>query len=74
MTPETSVAVPPGDPAALADALVALAEDEPRRVALGADARELAIARYSWDDIARRLMQIYRDVTGLEDAAPRAAA
>jgi phosphatidyl-myo-inositol alpha-mannosyltransferase len=72
MTPETSVAVPPGDPAALADALVALAEDEPRRVALGAAARELAIARYSWDDIARRLMQIYRDVTGLEPA--RAAA
>jgi phosphatidylinositol alpha-mannosyltransferase len=72
MTTETSVAVPPGDPAALADALVALAEDEPRRVALGAAARELAIDRYSWDDIARRLMQIYRDVTGLEPA--RAAA
>jgi len=72
MTPETSVAVPPGDPAALADALVALAEDEPRRVALGGAARELAIARYSWDDIARRLMQIYSDVTGVEPA--RAAA
>jgi phosphatidylinositol alpha-mannosyltransferase len=74
MTPETSVAVPPGDPVALADALVQLAEDESRRVAFGAAARELAVARYSWDDIARRLMQIYRDVTGLEDAAPRAAA
>jgi phosphatidylinositol alpha-mannosyltransferase len=74
MTPETSIAVPPGDPAALAVALVALADDEPRRVALGAAAREHAIARYSWDDIARRLMGIYRDVTGLEDAAPRAAA
>ena len=72
MTPETSVAVPPGDPAALADALVALAEDEPRRVALGGAARELAVARYSWDDIARRLMQIYSDVTGVEPA--RAAA
>src|ERR687895_230491 len=66
MTPETSVAVPPGDPAALADALVELAEDEPRRVALGAAARELAIARYSWDDIARRLLAIYGEVTGLE--------
>ena len=56
MTPETSVAVPPGDPAALADAVAALLEDEPRRVALGAAARQLAIERYSWDDIARRLV------------------
>jgi phosphatidyl-myo-inositol alpha-mannosyltransferase len=74
MTPETSLAVPPGEPAALADALVALAEDEPRRVALGAAARELAIARYSWDDIARRLLRIYSDVTGLAEAGTRAAA
>jgi phosphatidyl-myo-inositol alpha-mannosyltransferase len=74
MTPETAVAVPPEDPVALADALVALAEDEPRRVALGAAARQLAIERYSWDDIAARLLQMYREVTGLEQAAPRAAA
>jgi phosphatidyl-myo-inositol alpha-mannosyltransferase len=74
MTPETAVAVPPEDPVALADALVALAEDEPRRVALGAAARQLAIDRYSWDDIAARLLQMYREVTGLEQAAPRAAA
>jgi phosphatidylinositol alpha-mannosyltransferase len=74
MTEETSVAVPPDDPAALAEALVALAEDEPRRIALGAAARQLAIDRYSWDDIAGRLLQIYREVTGLEKAAPRAAA
>ena len=59
---------------ALADALVTLAEDEPRRVALGAAARQLAIDRYSWHDIAGRLLQMYREVTGLEQAAPRAAA
>jgi phosphatidyl-myo-inositol alpha-mannosyltransferase len=59
MTPETSVAVPPGDPDALADAIAALLEDEPRREALGAAARRLAIERYSWDDIARRLVAIY---------------
>jgi phosphatidylinositol alpha-mannosyltransferase len=73
MTPETSVAVPPDDPVALADALVALSEDEPRRVALGAAARTLAVERYSWDDIARRLLEIYGQVTGL-GAAARAAA
>ena len=63
MTPETSVPVPPGEPAALADALAALVADEPARAALGAAARELAVERYSWDDIARRLLAIYEAVT-----------
>ena len=62
MTPETSVAVPPDDVAALTEALVALGADEERRVALGAAARQLAIDRYSWDDIARRLLRIYESV------------
>ena len=56
--------VPPGDPAALAGAVVALLEDEARRRMLGAAARELARERYSWDDIARRLVGIYELVTG----------
>ncbi len=64
MTAETSVAVPPGEPEALAAAMVALVEDEPRRVALAAAARELAIERYSWDDIGRRLLGIYESVAG----------
>jgi phosphatidylinositol alpha-mannosyltransferase len=71
MTPETSVPVPPGDPEALADALAALVADEPRREALGAAARELALERYSWDDIARRLLAVYESITG---AAPERAA
>jgi glycosyltransferase involved in cell wall biosynthesis len=69
MTPEAGVLVPSGDPAALADAVVALLEDEPRRQALGAAARELARRRYSWDDIARRLLGIYEHVTGRVPAA-----
>jgi phosphatidyl-myo-inositol alpha-mannosyltransferase len=64
MSPEAGVLVPSGDPAALARALVELLEDEPRRRALGAAARELARVRYSWDDIARRLVGIYALVTG----------
>jgi glycosyltransferase involved in cell wall biosynthesis len=71
MTPETSVPVPPGDPQALADALAALVADEPRREALGAAARELVLERYSWDDIARRLLAVYESITG---AAPERAA
>jgi phosphatidylinositol alpha-mannosyltransferase len=65
MTAETSVPVPPGDADALAEAMVALVEDEPRRLVLAAAARELAIERYSWDDIGRRLLGIYESVAGV---------
>jgi phosphatidyl-myo-inositol alpha-mannosyltransferase len=64
MTPETSVAVPPDDAGALAEAVSALLEDEPRRETLGAAARQLAIDRYSWSDIARRLVTIYDSARG----------
>jgi phosphatidylinositol alpha-mannosyltransferase len=70
MTPETSIAVPPGDARALAQAVIALLEDEPRRQARGLAARELASTRYAWDSIARRLLSIYELVTG---AAARVA-
>ena len=65
MTAETAVPVPPGDASALAEAMIALVEDEPRRLALAAAARQLAIDRYSWDDIARRLLGIYESVLGV---------
>ncbi len=63
MTDETGVLVPPGEPQALAEAVTALLEDEPRRERLGASARALAQERYSWDDIARRLAEIYGELT-----------
>jgi len=72
MTPETAVALPPGDPDALADAVAALLADEPRRVALGTAARELACAQYAWRDIARRLLAIYETVLAAQSG--RAAA
>jgi phosphatidyl-myo-inositol alpha-mannosyltransferase len=62
MTREAAVSFPAGDETALADALVALLDDEPRRASLGAGARRLALERYSWDDIARRLQEIYEQV------------
>jgi phosphatidylinositol alpha-mannosyltransferase len=59
MTPDTSVAFPAGDVDALADGVVALLADEPRRAAMGAAGRELAQSRYAWGAIARRLERIY---------------
>jgi phosphatidylinositol alpha-mannosyltransferase len=62
MTDQTGVLFPPGDDRALADALVGLLEDEPRRQSLGEQARRVAVERYSWDTIAVRLEQVYEEV------------
>jgi phosphatidylinositol alpha-mannosyltransferase len=62
MTQDAAVSFPAGDVGALTDALVALLEAEPRRAALGAGARREAVERYSWDDVARRLHEIYEQV------------
>ena len=64
-TPETAVLVPPGEPEPLTEAVVALLGDEERRRALGEAARRLAQERYGWDDVARRLLGVYRLLTGV---------
>ena len=65
LDPAASVAVPPGDADALVDAIADLVADEPRRAAMGAAARELAVERYSWPRLAQRLEKIYEQVTGI---------
>jgi phosphatidylinositol alpha-mannosyltransferase len=76
VTPATGLLVPPADAAALADAVVELLADEPGRRTLGANARAVAIQHYSWDAIARRLLEIYELVVHGEvrrQALPEAA-
>jgi phosphatidyl-myo-inositol alpha-mannosyltransferase len=68
LDPAASVAVPPGDTAALVDAVCELVSDEVRRERLGAAARELAVERYSWSRVALRLEEIYAELTGLAPA------
>jgi glycosyltransferase involved in cell wall biosynthesis len=62
MSSQAGVAFPAGDVRALTEAVVALLDDEPRRRALGEGARRIAVERYSWDDVARRLVAIYERV------------
>ncbi|MFC7880123.1 glycosyltransferase, partial [Isoptericola sp. NPDC057391] len=50
------VLVPPGDAAALADALVAVAHDDDRRAALGERARQVAVERHDWSVVVRRAL------------------
>ena len=73
LEPEASVSVPPDDVAALVEAVCALDEDEPRREAMGRAARELAVERYAWPTIARRLVGVYEQVTGIASGEARAA-
>ena len=73
MTPQSSYVVEPGDPAALARAVEAMLGDEEERVTRGAAARQLAIERYSWQDIARRLERIYQSARGEPVRDPVAA-
>jgi phosphatidylinositol alpha-mannosyltransferase len=57
--PESAgVLVPPGDPAALADAIDALLGDGERRARLGAGGRREA-AHYAWPRVAERTLAVY---------------
>ena len=70
LTPEAAVSVAPDDPTALGGAVVSLLDDEPRRVAMGAAARRVALERYAWSDIAARLEGIYeRAIAGARVSA-----
>jgi phosphatidylinositol alpha-mannosyltransferase len=69
MTPEVGFTIPPGDPAALANGLVELLAEEERRRRFGESARRLAEERYSWDEVARRLLGVYERVLGRVAAA-----
>ena len=60
--PEASRLVPPTDVGALAEAVIDVLSDEPRRVEMGRAARVHALANYAWSDIARRLEDVYLEV------------
>lgn len=51
---------PAGDPRALAQAIVGLLDDPPRRIELGKALRERAARHFSWDRAGLRLLSIYR--------------
>jgi phosphatidyl-myo-inositol alpha-mannosyltransferase len=62
-TPESARLVPPNDADALAAAVVDVLSDEERRVEMGRAGRAHALASFAWDDIARRLEEIYVEVS-----------
>ena len=58
---ETGLLVPPGDPAALADALDTLARDTGRAAAMGQLGRKRAIAEFGWQAIAAQTVALYTE-------------
>jgi glycosyltransferase involved in cell wall biosynthesis len=54
--------VPPGDPDGLAAAVSELLEDPAERAELGQRAAAAATGPYSWDEVARRTLQLYEEL------------
>jgi glycosyltransferase involved in cell wall biosynthesis len=67
----------PGNPAALADELAALFDDDERRAAVGAAGRRRVESSYTWRHVAEAMVEVYRDAIerrGAGNAAPRPTA
>jgi len=60
----TGLTVPPNDPAALAVALNALLDDPERRATMGAAARRRVREEFSAELMARRTLEVYREIAG----------
>jgi glycosyltransferase involved in cell wall biosynthesis len=56
--------VAPGDPGALAAAVVQLADDAPLRARMGASARARVVERYSWERHCQQVEGVLRRIVG----------
>jgi len=63
--PEGGRAVAPGDPRALAEALIELLSDDELRRAMGGFNRELVERRYSWDAVVDELESVYDSLSAV---------
>ncbi|MGY3445839.1 glycosyltransferase involved in cell wall biosynthesis/ABC-type polysaccharide/polyol phosphate export permease [Bradyrhizobium sp. USDA 4473] len=68
-----AITVPPGDPAALADAIESLINDPERRRRMGQAARHRAITKYSTTAFKEGVETVYRKVVAEEAAAKDAS-
>jgi glycosyltransferase involved in cell wall biosynthesis len=67
----TGSTVPPGDSAALAAALRSLLDDPARRASMGAAARHRVREEFSSELMARRTLEVYREVAGAASCVSR---
>ena len=62
--PERGLLVPPGDPAAVAAAIVGLLDDPERRARMGAAGRDAVFPQYDASTLVRRIDALYRGLAG----------
>jgi glycosyltransferase involved in cell wall biosynthesis len=60
---QTGLLVPPQDPIAFAEAVIALLSDPERREQMGKRGREYALAHFDWDVIAAQYESVFESVT-----------
>jgi glycosyltransferase involved in cell wall biosynthesis len=70
---EVGLLVEPGDAQALADAIIRLLSNEGLRRSIGKAGRQRAIECFSWDRIAKELLEHYRSLCGIGEYLPRQA-
>ncbi len=61
---ETGLLVPPGDPAALAEAINVLVGDAERAAAMGRAGRDRAVAEFGWPQVAAQTVALYEELAG----------
>jgi starch synthase len=61
---ETGLLVPPGDPAALAEAINVLVGDAERAAAMGRAGRGRAVAEFGWPQVAAQTVALYEELAG----------
>jgi glycosyltransferase involved in cell wall biosynthesis len=57
---ENGLLVPPGDPEALAEAILEMSQDENLRKRCQSSARQTVEERFSWEAVARRYLDVYQ--------------
>jgi glycosyltransferase involved in cell wall biosynthesis len=69
-TPDTGLLVPPNDPHALADGIVALLQDPARRLRASAASRRRHMESFTLDRMVERTAAVYAEVIGTPSGAP----
>jgi starch synthase len=65
----TGILVPPGDPDALASAILTLLKDPARARKMGKAGRERVLANFTADDVVRQMLRVYESVCKRSTAA-----
>jgi glycosyltransferase involved in cell wall biosynthesis len=63
----TGLLIPPNDEMAIAQAIVALLTDHPKRELLSRNAKEASLTKFSWKSVAALTSEVYREALEIKD-------